>query len=331
MRSRSTQDSGPRAPSADLDGRYFDDGDGLRLTLSGWSPSTTGTLVVHGRSSDRGYLKSAHDLFADGDVDFYIAREIIGDRCEVYLPHGAILGYAGAKLLISVSVFTSAAREAQPALASEDLLTLDAVDRPFSVVAFLRPLLVMMKALAEADGRLVTAEARYVRDFVKSEFNPSPDEVEELRRFLNSTHSITMQEATAMLRLRLPLADADALGQLLGGLCVADGQSNAREGRLLRELLSLQGMSASDLDRFLASLGLPDQSRIDDCLTLLGLSGAPTREELQRAWRQAASEFHPDRYHALGMPDAVKEMIACRSAEINAAYEALRKAYGYTA
>jgi hypothetical protein len=40
-------------------------------------------------------------------------------------------------------------------------------------------------------------------------------------------------------------------------------------------------------------------------------------------------DFHSDRYHGTELPEAIKTMIAKQGAEINAAHDTLKKAFGY--
>lgn len=107
---------------------------------------------------------------------------------------------------------------------------------------------------------------------------------------------------------------------------------NTQESDLLRDILGWMGMSSADIDAFLSqsadSPGTKDRE-IEEALGVLGLSGKPSREELQMARRRAMKDFHPDRYQSADLPDSVKAVIAKQAAAVNVAFDALMKAYGY--
>jgi DnaJ like chaperone protein len=216
-----------------------------------------------------------------------------------------------------------------PTLISEDLLELETTTQAFSIVRYLAPLLVMAKAIAEVDGSLVRDEVRFIREFLVNEFAPSAAELEELRLLLKNVSQLGPLDAASMLLYRLPSSSLDVIASVFRSLAQADGDVNQREAQLMRELLSQLGMQESDLDTFQNSLGLVDNKNIDACLALLGLSGRPSKEELRRAWQRAMKDFHSDRYHGTELPEAIKTMIAKQGAEINAAHDTLKKAFGY--
>lgn len=323
------QNNSSTLPASGLAGRYIDDGDGLHLTLSGWGLRNEAMLFLHARAPDGRFLKAAHNFFADGEGDFVIVKPIVDTSCEFYLPHGAILGNEGAQMRISARIFVPLQDGSGADLISEDLLELDAVAQTFSIVRYLRPLLVMAKAVAEVDGPLVREEVRFIREFMVNEFAPSAAELDELRSLLKDVAQPGPLDAAAMLRYRLPSSGLDAIASVFKGLAQVDGDINHREAQLMMELLSRLGMQQSDLHAFQSSLGLADSRSIDACLRLLGLSDRPSKEELRRAWQRAMRDFHPDRYHGTELPESIKTMIARQGAEINAAYDELKRAFGY--
>lgn len=58
-----------------------------------------------------------------------------------------------------------------------------------------------------------------------------------------------------------------------------------------------------------------------ELLTVLGLTGEPTRQELSAAYRRLVAQHHPDRYHAA--PAETQQNAAARFIEITRAYEEL--------
>ncbi len=64
-------------------------------------------------------------------------------------------------------------------------------------------------------------------------------------------------------------------------------------------------------------------------LQLLGLGANATADEIKRAYRQKVKELHPDRLQAQGLPEAMLKQATERMAEINAAYERLKRPSSY--
>lgn len=316
-------------PSAGLSGEYRDDGDGLHLQFTNCPISPDTLLFLHGRAPDGGYLRAANKFHADSDGDFVSGKALAGTTCSFYIPHGAILGGEGEKLRLSARRVQHGSDGSSPKLLSEDLLILDWRPQPYSPVAFFRPLLTVLKALAESDGSLVREEVRCIREFFTEVFSPTDAQLDELRLFLKAPRERMSDDLPGVLMYRLPSPDLSVIAGLLGDLAKADGDISTAEVRFFREQLPKLGMGQEQLAEFLKSLGVADERELEPYLSLLGLSGRPSFDELRRAWRRTIKDFHPDRYHGAELPPTVQAMIAAKSAEINAAYDALRKAYGY--
>lgn len=121
---------------------------------------------------------------------------------------------------------------------------------------------------------------------------------------------VPLRQYTALLDLSFGLGfQTDALARLrtLYGFDYIDP---AREGRV--ESAGRPG-SASPKAR-------PAGTRTE-LLTLLGLEGEPTRQELSAAYRRLVAQHHPDRYHAA--PAETQQDAAARFIEITRAYEEL--------
>ena len=100
----------------------------------------------------------------------------------------------------------------------------------------------------------------------------------------------------------------------------SDGAVTDGELEYLRRVSELFGLSALDFRRVKAThLGLAK----DDPYAVLGLSPDASDEAVQRAWRRALSEAHPDRVIGRGLPQEYVEVAQAKAAAINAAHDAV--------
>lgn len=65
--------------------------------------------------------------------------------------------------------------------------------------------------------------------------------------------------------------------------------------------------------------------RDDSPYAILGVDPSASPEEIKQAWKELARHYHPDRLRARGVPDEAARLAERRMAEINAAYDALRR------
>lgn len=66
----------------------------------------------------------------------------------------------------------------------------------------------------------------------------------------------------------------------------------------------------------------------EDPYLLFGVSAQDDGETIKKAYRDLIAKYHPDRVHHLG--EEFKELAADKTAAINAAYEKIKKARGFS-
>lgn len=60
---------------------------------------------------------------------------------------------------------------------------------------------------------------------------------------------------------------------------------------------------------------------------VLGIAPDSTPDEVRETWKRLARRYHPDRLRARGVPDEAARLSERRMAQINAAYDAIRKGW----
>jgi len=105
--------------------------------------------------------------------------------------------------------------------------------------------------------------------------------------------------------------------ELLFRLAMADGVLHPAEERLLKitpELIGLPGSLFEMLRRQLVKDLAP-------LYAMLGVEVSASNQEVKKAYRKLATEYHPDKIIAQGLPDDFQKFAEDKFKEINSAYE----------
>jgi len=190
-------------------------------------------------------------------------------------------------------------------------------------IAFTIGVVALGAKLARADGRVTQHEIDAFRSF----FHVPPEDVESVGRFFDIAKRDTYGfEAYARQVAGLFPDDPDVLEEVLVGLCLiagADGSASLSEIEWLRAVSAVFGLGEARLRRAFATAGVTLR---DDPWAILGVMPNADAEELKRAHRRLALEFHPDRLMARGLPAEAIELANREFAAINAAYDKARAA-----
>ena len=184
----------------------------------------------------------------------------------------------------------------------------------------------MLGKIAKADGQVCEHEIRVVQEFMRQRLNLDAS----ARQFAIGLFNQAKDNNT-------PFEDyARQFGQIFGhdpqlrmmfyellfNVAMADGELHPAEDSLLRAAPVLLGLHSdvyetvkrqfvNDLSHHYAMLGLPDGADI---------------AAVKKAYRKLASEYHPDKVIAKGLPDDFIEFAESKFRDINEAYESITKA-----
>ncbi|MBX3498844.1 MAG: TerB family tellurite resistance protein [Alphaproteobacteria bacterium] len=190
-------------------------------------------------------------------------------------------------------------------------------------IAFTIGVIALGAKLARVDGQVTRREIDAFRSF----FHVPPEEVENVGRFFDVAQRDTYGfETYARQVAGLFPDDPHVLEQVLVGLCLiagADGSASPPEVEYLRVVAAIFGMGEVRLRRAFAAAGVELR---DDPWAILGVMPDADAEELKRAHRQLALEYHPDRLMARGLPAEAIQLANRKFAAINAAYDRARAA-----
>ena len=199
--------------------------------------------------------------------------------------------------------------------------------------------------LAKSDGVVSREEADLVGAFLRQTGLPSPLRKQLIAAFNDGKKSDkpfrTMLRAVANAFSR---ADYPRLMTAFGDIVLADGKIDARELAMLREaeaVLEQHGF----VDRWLENVRggerrtrgerkkqpPPEQNpphALSWAYQLLGVPPGCSDDEVKKAWRTKAKEYHPDILRGKGVEESVVRLAEEQMRRVNDAYEQIKKARG---
>ncbi|MEW6258967.1 MAG: co-chaperone DjlA [Thermodesulfobacteriota bacterium] len=187
----------------------------------------------------------------------------------------------------------------------------------------------MLAKLARADGRVSQAEVDTIRQFMVYDLNLPPESQQvAMNIFQTALHSPQSFEEFASQFFGQFHAQPQILQlmmDILYRVSIADGPLNAAEERILATASRIFGFDDS---RYRSSSQTPSQPDTDRYYAVLGCSRSDSDETIKKQYRKMASDFHPDKIIAKGLPEEFVKFANDKFKEIQEAYEAIKKERG---
>lgn len=196
---------------------------------------------------------------------------------------------------------------------------------------FFQSLLMLSAHIIQADGKIMHSEMECVRQFWLQNFPQQSVEQAnaQLLQYFEQRKQLSEEDWLAMLRRSctrlctiLPL---ESRSQLLSFLCTiarADRHLDPAEIRELKRLAVFLNFSESVIDQLLNLGG----NTLKQAYQVLGVSPDATDDEVKRAYRKMALQYHPDKVATLG--DDVRAAAEKKFKELQAAKELIWQARG---
>jgi len=212
---------------------------------------------------------------------------------------------------------------------AEDILNRTRQSQQGDRNGFLFSLMVLSAHIIQADGKIMHSEMELVRNFLRANFGETA--VEQGNNILLRLFDYRKQhgeqswkqqigEACRQMRMAMPEEHRLQLVAFLADIAKADGNTAESEIRELRNVAYNLGLNPQVIDQML-SLG--GQS-LNDAYKVLGLTKDATDDEVRKAYRKLALQYHPDRVATLG--EDVKEAAKKKFQELNDAKDRIYKA-----
>ncbi len=197
---------------------------------------------------------------------------------------------------------------------------------------FLITLISLAAKVAKADGRVTPAEVQAFDVFLRDNLRMSAGDRQRAAILFNQARDSDIpasrfaQQARGILgpypdRLR-------DLVTLLLQIAHADGQFHPAEERLIRQIAHDLGLNDRDYQECRAVFGRPSAS-VGSAYEILGISPDADEEEIKKAYRKIAREYHPDVLQSKGLPEDFMTFAKEKLQKVNEAYDRIKKERGF--
>lgn len=183
-------------------------------------------------------------------------------------------------------------------------------------------LLVLLAAVMKADGRVMQSELNYVKSFLNQKFGTASanEALRMLRHLLKQ--NIPLKDICYQIKSQLDYPSRLELVHLLYGLASADALISEPERRVIDEISWYLGITSAD-QQSIKSMFVKSSESV---YKILGLDANASDEEVKKAYRTLAKEYHPDKVSYLG--DDIKKSAEEKFKKINDAYESIKNQRG---
>lgn len=185
-------------------------------------------------------------------------------------------------------------------------------------------LMALSAAVMKADGKVLKAELDFVKQFFRQQFGPSfgSEQLQTLKRFIDADH-IPLEQICNDITMRTSTEVRVQLLHYLFGIGNADGKVSQAEIQVIERIAILMRIPNQEFNR-LKSMFFRDPS---SDYKILGVSETATTEEIKKAYRKLAVEYHPDKVAHMG--EAYQKGAKEKFQSVQDAYENIKKERGF--
>lgn len=193
--------------------------------------------------------------------------------------------------------------------------------------AFLVAMISLAAKVAKADGRVTEQEVRSFDAFLRDRLGMDAEDRRVAARLFNEARDsqVPAEEFARQVRALIghqPERLRDLMS-LLMSVAAADAGLHPAEERILRSIAREMGMTARDYETA-AAMFAPREDP-DAVYKVLGLARDATDDEVKKAYRRLAREYHPDVVVNKGMGEDFRKFADEKMRAINAAYDKIKQ------
>jgi len=187
---------------------------------------------------------------------------------------------------------------------------------------FMVSLIVLTSAVMKADGKVKKGELDYVKQYFIQVFgvDQATDAIRMLRDILKQ--EIMVVDVARQIGQNLDNSSKIQLLHYLFGIAKADGKIDQVEVDLIQSISNYMGILSGDF----MSIKAMFVKDVNEAYSMLGIDKSATNDEIKKAYKKKAIEYHPDKVAYLGAD--VQEAAKKKFQKISEAYKILKKERG---
>lgn len=190
-------------------------------------------------------------------------------------------------------------------------------------IEFLDAYIFLIAAVINADGKILEKELNYCKEYFKKNF--SIEKSEELFRYLNNVlkSDFVVGDACQAINSHLDYFSRLQLINLLLGIAKSDDNFDYSELKIIKQISNLIGITKVDL---ISAKAMYETDR-NAHYRVLGIKNIAEKEEIKKAYRKMAKQYHPDRITHLDTE--FKSVTDDNFLKIKQAWEVIKKEKGF--
>lgn len=197
--------------------------------------------------------------------------------------------------------------------------------------AFLIALISLAAKVAKADGAVSPQEVRSFDEFLRTSLGMPAEERRIAARVFNQARDSDIPAVEFARQIRDLLGHQPQrmrdLVSLLMGVAMADGKMHAAEDRMIRDIARELGLDERAYQE--ARAMFDPRANLESVYATLGLTSAAETEDVKKAYRRLAKEYHPDVLANKGLGEDFQKFASEKMGAVNNAYQAIKEARGF--
>lgn len=184
-------------------------------------------------------------------------------------------------------------------------------------------LLVLIAAIMKSDGKVMKSELDYVKRFLVQNFGEegAQEALTILKDLLKQ--EIPVEDVCDQISSKMDYASKLQLMHFLYGLSHSDGRMEEPELRLVEKIANALGIRSADNESIKAMFV---SNTLDSAYKILEVDPSASNEEIKKAYRNLAVQYHPDKVAYLG--EEFRVAANEKFQKLNEAYEKIKKERG---
>jgi DnaJ like chaperone protein len=184
-------------------------------------------------------------------------------------------------------------------------------------------LLVLAAAVMKADGVIKKSELNYVKQNLVNNFGPdsAKEMLQVLKELLNK--DIPLTDVCYQIKNQMQYSARVQLIHFLYGIANADRELHISELKIIEEIGQLLGVTIKDRQ----SIKSMFVEETDSSYKILNVDKDASNDDIKKAYRKKAVEYHPDKVSHLG--EDVQKAAKEKFQKLNEAYEKIKKERGF--